>query len=325
MGKSSETSEELSPKQLAIIAELIRGATITRAAEAVGVSRRHVTRWLTEPAFQHELERQKSDKYEADLLKARETLVQQMDEDELDEVRYRAADAMLQYDIKVRRRQRKKGTGSSSLDELQQIARDWQRALDQQRTLDGQTAEAADANTGEEPLDAEFEEIGESSRLKELSPEQLMVIVELARGTTIVDTARITGVPRRTITRWLADDAAFKREVEFAKNLVYDSAVLKALHTLGQLMTEDKPATTVFRASDAMLRYDADLRFSPHNEDADSRVIEELRQAARNMQREVDERKALHIRKIDATDTREISADDQVDQTGGTNEVADAA
>lgn len=317
MAKSTERTNKLSPKQFGVIAELLGGVTVGRAAEVVGVSRRQVTRWLLETAFRRELERQKCDMYQADLLKAYDTLVEQMGEDEPDEVRYGAADAMLQYDVKVKRRRRKKNTGPGFLDELRQAAADMQRAFDQQRAPDRQAA-GASVTVGEELLDAESKEIGELGRLRQLSPEQLRVIVELTKGTSVVDAAMITGVSRRTITRWESEDQLFRQELEFQNEAIFGAAVQKALRTLKELMAADKPEIIVYKAAEAMLSYHIGLGFPRGHMDSSSPNIEKLRQMARDMRRDVDERKALHMDRLETADVAQIE-DEQADQAGEPN------
>ena len=56
------TDSELSPKQLAVISSLIAGCTVTEAAEAVGVDRSTIHRWLSsDAAFIADYNRQRLD------------------------------------------------------------------------------------------------------------------------------------------------------------------------------------------------------------------------------------------------------------------------
>lgn len=52
MRQNATDEFELSPSQWAAIEHLLTGATVTEAAEAVGVDRTTVHRWRKEPAFQ---------------------------------------------------------------------------------------------------------------------------------------------------------------------------------------------------------------------------------------------------------------------------------
>lgn len=102
-----QESTALSERQQLAIPYLTASSTFTEAAEKLGVSRRTIHRWLTEPAFRKAYERQReetaalaSSEIRALMLKAAVALSQNLESDDPN-VRARASRDVMDYGFKL--------------------------------------------------------------------------------------------------------------------------------------------------------------------------------------------------------------------------------
>ena len=103
----TNSEKELSERQVLAIPHLVSAKSVSETAELVGVNRRTVYRWMDDPAFREEYDRQRDavagfarSGMRALMLKALSVQAERFDSDDPRE-RTRAAKAIMDYDAKT--------------------------------------------------------------------------------------------------------------------------------------------------------------------------------------------------------------------------------
>ena len=106
---TTHSKKKLSEKQLRAIPQLVSSKSISEAAELAGVGRQTIHRWMNDPTFKEEYERQRDEValyarsgLRALLFKALTVQAERLDSDDPKE-RARAAQAIMNYDTKSAR------------------------------------------------------------------------------------------------------------------------------------------------------------------------------------------------------------------------------
>ena len=120
-----------------------------------------------------------------------------------------------------------------------------------------------------------------------LSPEQLVAIPLLATGARVKDVAKEIGKHPNSVTRWSRTCPAFASELDLQKKELYHAGLQKALAVLDEHL-ELGSRLEQFRAANARLQYDAQLKRSNISVDVKHSIIDKLARTAADLPDSID-------------------------------------
>jgi hypothetical protein len=124
-------SDQLNPRQIEGMLCLLDGNNVLATSELTGIPVGTLQDWLyRNEAFKREYNRRKQELYEAGLNKAHKVLNKQMDEENAEIVKFRAANSKLKYDAAIRLADQQTTIRFENLDKLREVAREMSRAME---------------------------------------------------------------------------------------------------------------------------------------------------------------------------------------------------